>query len=60
MAISVLDCTGCGVCVGQCPAKEKALTMTKLDNVMPEGARKLSLIHIWAGKYGKATSRACS
>ena len=40
MAISVLDCTGCGVCVGQCPAKEKALTMTKLENVMPEGARK--------------------
>ena len=27
MAISVLDCTGCGVCVGQCP-EEKALTMT--------------------------------
>ena len=40
MAMSVLDCTGCGVCVGQCPAKEKALTMTKLENVMPEGARK--------------------
>ncbi|MFR3457822.1 MAG: thiamine pyrophosphate-dependent enzyme [Bilophila wadsworthia] len=39
MAISVLDCTGCGVCVGQCPAK-RPLTMTKLENVMPEGARK--------------------
>ena len=26
--------------MGQCPAKEKALTMTKLENVMPEGARK--------------------
>ncbi len=38
MAISVLDCTGCGVCVGQCPAKEKALTMTKLENVMPRAA----------------------
>ena len=28
LAISGLDCTGCGVCVKACPAKEKALTMT--------------------------------
>ncbi len=40
MAISVLDCTGCGVCVRTCPAKEKALTMKKLEHVMPEGAEK--------------------
>ena len=34
------DCLGCGSCADICPAKEKALTMTKLENVMPEGARK--------------------
>ena len=27
MTISPLDCMGCGVCVGVCPAKEKALVM---------------------------------
>lgn len=31
MAVSVLDCTGCGSCVHVCPAKEKALTMESLD-----------------------------
>lgn len=40
MAISVLDCTGCGVCAGICPAKEKALTMKKLEQVLPDGAVK--------------------
>ena len=24
MSVSPLDCMGCGVCVGVCPAKEKA------------------------------------
>ncbi|NLL34486.1 MAG: pyruvate:ferredoxin (flavodoxin) oxidoreductase [Clostridiales bacterium] len=28
---SVLDCTGCGVCANVCPAKNKALVMTPLD-----------------------------
>ena len=32
MAVSVLDCTGCGSCVNVCPAKEKALTMKSLDS----------------------------
>ncbi|HJD96973.1 pyruvate:ferredoxin (flavodoxin) oxidoreductase [Mailhella massiliensis] len=40
LAVSVLDCTGCGVCVNACPAKEKALTMHKLESVLPEGAEK--------------------
>lgn len=31
MAISVLDCTGCGSCVNICPAKDKALEMVSLD-----------------------------
>ena len=35
MAVSALDCSGCGNCVQVCPAKEKALTMkpiaTQLD-----------------------------
>lgn len=33
LAISGLDCTGCGVCVKACPAKEKALTMTSLASI---------------------------
>ena len=31
MAISQLDCTGCGNCADVCPAKEKALVMKPLD-----------------------------
>ena len=32
--VSVLDCTGCGVCINTCPAKTKALQYTPLkDNV---------------------------
>jgi len=32
--VSVLDCTGCMVCVNTCPAKEKALHMTPIgDNI---------------------------
>ncbi|MBE6732009.1 MAG: pyruvate:ferredoxin (flavodoxin) oxidoreductase, partial [Ruminococcaceae bacterium] len=36
MAISVLDCTGCGSCVNVCPAKEKALSMKSLDSQRAE------------------------
>ncbi len=31
MGISVLDCTGCGVCVNVCPAKTKAIAMKGLE-----------------------------
>ncbi|MBR1821284.1 MAG: pyruvate:ferredoxin (flavodoxin) oxidoreductase [Clostridia bacterium] len=31
MAVSNLDCTGCGSCANVCPAKEKALTMTPVQ-----------------------------
>ncbi|MBS3775775.1 MAG: pyruvate:ferredoxin (flavodoxin) oxidoreductase [Bacteroidales bacterium] len=33
---SVLDCTGCGVCVDICPSKEKALVMKPLDDQMDQ------------------------
>ncbi len=36
MAVSPLDCTGCGNCVQVCPAKEKALVMQPLDTQMPQ------------------------
>ena len=31
MAVSPLDCTGCGNCAQVCPAKEKALVMKPLE-----------------------------
>ncbi|EOD00424.1 pyruvate:ferredoxin (flavodoxin) oxidoreductase [Caldisalinibacter kiritimatiensis] len=31
LQVSALDCTGCGVCVDVCPAKEKALVMKPLE-----------------------------
>lgn len=34
MQISPLDCTGCGNCADICPAKEKALIMTPLSEVL--------------------------
>ena len=36
MAISPLDCMGCGVCAGVCPAKEKALVMVDHDSQLPQ------------------------
>jgi len=32
MAVSPMDCMGCGVCVGECPAKEKAITMVPRES----------------------------
>ncbi|MEA4838447.1 MAG: pyruvate:ferredoxin (flavodoxin) oxidoreductase [Rhodospirillaceae bacterium] len=32
LALSALDCTGCGTCIDVCPAKEKALVMDTLEN----------------------------
>jgi pyruvate-ferredoxin/flavodoxin oxidoreductase len=37
LAISALDCTGCGICVEVCPAKEKALVMRPLDDLREAG-----------------------
>jgi pyruvate-ferredoxin/flavodoxin oxidoreductase len=40
MAISPLDCTGCGNCAQVCPAKEKALVMKPLDT-------QLNQVELW-------------
>ena len=37
MAISALDCTGCGSCVEVCPAKQKALVMKPLASQLQRG-----------------------
>ena len=37
--ISVLDCTGCGSCANVCPAKEKALLMAPIGEMMDEEER---------------------
>ena len=34
--VGVMDCQGCGSCVNVCPAKEKALRMVPLDDVVAE------------------------
>ncbi|VBB06671.1 pyruvate ferredoxin/flavodoxin oxidoreductase [Lucifera butyrica] len=36
IAVSPLDCTGCGNCAQVCPAKEKALVMKPLDSQMEQ------------------------
>jgi pyruvate-ferredoxin/flavodoxin oxidoreductase len=36
--VSVLDCTGCGVCANTCPAKEKALIMKPLETQAHQAA----------------------
>ena len=36
MAVSTLDCTGCGVCAQVCPAKTKALTMKPIETQMDQ------------------------
>ncbi len=37
--VSVQDCTGCGVCVEECPSKEKSLVMKPLETQMEEAER---------------------
>jgi len=39
LQVSVLDCTGCEVCVETCPTKEKALVMKTLESQLDEVAR---------------------
>ncbi|MEA4816488.1 MAG: pyruvate:ferredoxin (flavodoxin) oxidoreductase [Lachnospiraceae bacterium] len=39
LSISALDCTGCGVCVKTCPAKEKALVMKSLAEIKDEAVK---------------------
>ncbi|MBQ3404400.1 MAG: pyruvate:ferredoxin (flavodoxin) oxidoreductase, partial [Oscillospiraceae bacterium] len=36
IAVSVMDCTGCGSCASVCPAKQKALVMKPLDEQREE------------------------
>jgi pyruvate-ferredoxin/flavodoxin oxidoreductase len=36
LQVSVLDCTGCGVCVDVCPSKEKSLVMKPLGTQLHE------------------------
>ena len=38
MAISPMDCTGCGSCINVCPAKNKALVSTPLSEAMDQEA----------------------
>ena len=47
LAISVLDCTGCGNCAQVCPAKEKALVMKPLGT-------QLELMEAW--EYAQSLS----
>ena len=44
MQISVADCTGCEVCVNQCPGKkgQKALKMVHIDELIHEGKDKVA------------------
>ncbi len=37
--VSPHDCMGCGVCANVCPAKEKALVMTRATELMPSEGR---------------------
>ncbi len=36
ISVDVMDCLGCGLCAGICPAKEKALVMKSLDSQLAE------------------------
>lgn len=37
--VSILDCTGCGICADVCPSKEKSLVMKPLETQLDEADR---------------------
>ena len=51
MAISALDCTGCGSCAQVCPAKEKALKMVPAeDEIVKEEQKKFDHLFLTTKK----------
>lgn len=44
--VSLLDCTGCGSCANVCPAKNKALIMTPIDQMQEEAERWEYMINL--------------
>lgn len=44
--VSLLDCTGCGSCANVCPAKEKALIMTPIDELREDEERWEYFTHL--------------
>ncbi|MBQ3158439.1 MAG: pyruvate:ferredoxin (flavodoxin) oxidoreductase, partial [Clostridia bacterium] len=44
MQVSPMDCTGCGNCANVCPAKDKALTMVKVEDIIDEEIKKYNLV----------------
>ena len=42
--ISPLDCTGCGSCADVCPAKEKALVMTPLEDLVEQESKQYAYL----------------
>ena len=44
--VSLLDCTGCGSCANVCPAKNKALIMTPIDEMQAEEERWEYMINL--------------
>lgn len=43
LQLSPLDCTGCGVCSAVCPAKNKALVMTPINEILEKEKKNLEI-----------------
>lgn len=52
MQVSPMDCTGCGSCVNICPAKEKALVLTTVEQAVENDRRN------WSYMTHKVTNKA--
>lgn len=52
MQVSPMDCTGCGSCVNVCPAKEKALVLTNVEEAVANDRRN------WSYMTHKVTNKA--